>query len=311
MNQSSYRSTPTQLHFLACRLPAALVILIVVIAAVFSTVSDTASFAADQPVFKVGFDIRNTQLEDARQYQPFLSYLRRATGYRFELRFTRKDENIVDLLGTKTVDFAFIGATSYLEARQKYGVVPLVRGLNSAGKAEYQAAIVVKNGSLIKGISDLRGKKFAFGNKLSTQGHLIPLIILSENGIKIGDLGKYGYTGSHRNCAQAVLKGEYDAGGMQDVLAKEYANEGLLRILHMSRFYPSSGVGANRNVPKDMVERIKRAFVDFQPKGRDARGLYHWDKTEMVNGFVEAKDEDYSELRKYALQHGFLQRKGQ
>lgn len=306
MHQQPDRSIPMQLQVLICLLRNVLLILVAVIAAFFSTGLDAVSFAFDPPVFKIGFDIRNTQLEDARQYQPFLSYLSRATGYRFELRFTRKDENIVNLLGTQSVDFAFIGANSYLEARQKYGVIPFVRGLNSAGKAEYKAAIVVKKGSPLKEINELRGKRFAFGNKLSTQGYLIPLIILSEHGIKIGDLGKYEFTGSHRNCAQAVLKGEYDAGGMQDVLAKEYADEGLLHILYMSRFYPSSGVAVNKMVPKDVVARVRQAFIDFQPQGRDAKGLYHWDKTEMVNGFIEANDADYAELRKYALQFGLL-----
>jgi phosphonate transport system substrate-binding protein len=291
---------------LSSLLRTALVVLIVACTAFFSTGLGTVAIAADAPVFKIGFDIRNTQLEDAKQYLPFLSYLSRATGYRFELRFTRKDENIVDLLGTKSVDFAFIGTGSYLAARKKYGVIPLVHGLNSAGKAEYQAAIVVKIGSTLRGVNELHGKGFAFGNKSSTQGHLIPLIILWEHGIKISDLGKYGYTGSHRNCAQAVLKGEYDAGGMQDTLAKEYADEGLLRILYLSHFYPSSGLAVNNKVPHDVAARVKQACIEFRPKDRDAKGLYHWDKTEMANGFVEAKDADYAELRKYALQFGLL-----
>jgi phosphonate transport system substrate-binding protein len=268
------------------------------------------SFAAEQPVFKVGFDVRNTQLEDAKQYQPFLYYLARATGYRFEIRFSKNGEYIADLLGTGKMDFAFIGAHTYLEAREKYGVIPLVRGINSQGKAEYQSAIVVKNNSPLKNIVELRGKRFAFGSQASTQGHLIPLIELAEHGLSVKDLASYGFTGSHRNCAKAVAKGEFDAGGMQDQLAKEYAAEGILKVIHMSSFYPSSGVAANKKVPVDVLKRVKQAFIDFQPKGRDAKGLYNWDKTEMPNGFKESRDSDYGELRKYALKFNLLQRKG-
>lgn len=266
------------------------------------------SSAADPPTFTVGFDIRNTQIEDARQYRPFLDHLGRATGYRFELRFARKDEDIVDLLGAKRVDFAFIGAESYLLARERYGVVPLVRGLNREGRAEYRSAIVTTNDSAIRAIGDLRGKRFAFGSRTSTQGYLIPLIVLSEHGMTPGDFAHYDFTGSHRNCARAVLRGDHDAGAMQDTLANEYASEGLLRIVHMSRFYPSSGVAANGKLPKDVLARVRQAFLDFRPKGEHGRGLYHWDKTEMPNGFVEAKDSDYDELRKYALRFGLLRR---
>lgn len=303
-------------HAPACRIPlagpmpprASPVLRNAFLAAIFSVVFHAVSSAADPAAFRVGFDIRNTQIEDARQYQPLLDYLGRKTGYRFEIRFARKGENIIRLLGAKEVDFAFIGAQSYLVAREHYGVIPVVRGLNSDGKAEYRSAIVTRPGSPVKGIRDLRGRKFAFGDKTSTQGHLIPLIVFAEHGMTLSDLSSYSFTGSHRNCARAVMRGEVDAGGMQDAMAMEYAREGLLRILFLSRFYPSSGVAANKSVPEDVLARTRRAFIDFRPKGRDAAGLYHWDKTEMPNGFVEAKDSDYAELRKFALRFGLLEK---
>jgi phosphonate transport system substrate-binding protein len=264
--------------------------------------------AAEKPVFTVGFDVRNTQLEDARQYQPLLDYLSRATGYGFKLRFSRKSESIADLLGSGSLDFAFIGAHTYLEAREKYGVVPLVRGLNSLGKAEYRSAIVVRSDSRLGSIEELRGRRFAFGGQRSTQGHLIPMISLFEHGLGLSDLAGHGFTGSHRNCAQAVAKGEFDAGGMQDTLASEYAAEGILKIIEMSRYYPSSGVAANKRVPADVLARVRKAFLDFQPRGRDAGELYNWDKTEMPNGFTDARDDDYAELRQYALKFDLLRR---
>ena len=305
MRQQAVRAPVMRLLSLPHRLLSAALGMATSIAIIATT---SPSLATAQQVFKVGFDVRNTQLEDAKQYRPFLDYLGKATGYRFEIRFSKKGENIADLLGKGGVDFAFIGAHTYLEAREKYGAVPLVRGLNSQGKAEYQAAIVVKSGSPINSVGKLRGKRFAFGGRLSTQGHLIPMIELSKHGVYLRNLAGHGFTGSHRNCAQAVAKGEFDAGGMQDQLAKELADEGILRIIHMSSYYPSSGVAANKNVPNVVLKRVKQACIDFQPKGRDAEGLYNWDKTEMPNGFKEARDSDYTVMRKYALKFKLLQR---
>jgi len=36
------------------------------------------------------------------------------------------------------------------------------------------------------------------------------------------------------------------------------------------------------------------------------RALYNWDKTEMPNGFQEAQDADYAELRLWSKKLGLL-----
>jgi len=142
----------------------------------------------DTDVLRFGFDLRAGPQEDARQYLPFLEYLTKATGYTFELHFTPKDGQIVDDLGTGVVQFATIGAGSYLQAHAKYGVIPLVRGLNAQGRAEYRSVIVVAPDCSIQTVKDLRGKRFAFGSLTSTQGHLIPRIILLQHGLTLDDL---------------------------------------------------------------------------------------------------------------------------
>lgn len=263
----------------------------------------------DTDVLRFGFDLRASPQEDAKQYLPFLQYLEQATGYTFELRFTPKDGQIIDDLGTGVVRFAAIGAGSYIQAHAKHGVIPLVRGINAQGKAEYRSVIVVAPDCSIQTIEDLRGKRFAFGSLTSTQGHLIPRIILAQHGLTLDDLGAYVYTGSHRNCANEVTAGRFDAGGMQDTLGEELAEAGLLRIIYTSQYYPSSGIAANKEVPPEVLDRVRQALLDFDPQGRDAPGLYHWDRTEMVNGFVEATAEDYAEIVEWAVKLGFFEEK--
>ena len=59
-------------------------------------------------------------------------------------------------------------------------------------------------------------------------------------------------------------------------------------------------------LPDEVVEKVKRALLGFDPVGRDAEGLYHWERTEMVNGFVEAHDSDYASLREWSIRLGLL-----
>jgi len=246
-----------------------------------------------------GFDLRTGPSEDARQYLPFLDFLSRATGLGFKLRFTSKTSSIIDDLGTGRVDFAAIGAVSFIKANIQYGAHILARGVNQQGKAEYRSMIVVSPDSTIKKLDDLKGKSFAFGSVSSTQGHLIPRITLNKNGIELNDLAQYGYTGSHRDCATSVIRGAFNACGMQDTMAVSLEAEGVLRILHVSPYYPSSGIAANKNVPVVVIERVRQALVDFDPLGRDKENLYDWQKTEMPNGFHIARSIDYAELQSW------------
>jgi phosphonate transport system substrate-binding protein len=261
---------------------------------------------ADNSVLRFGFEPRNNVLEDARQYASFLAWLTKATGRPFELRFLPRNGNIVDEIGSGRIHFAAVGAGTFLRMQAKYGVTPLVRGLNAKGKAEYRSAIVVPMGSPVRRLEDLRGRSFAFGGVNSTQGHLIPRILLAEHGITLGDLSRFEYTGSHRNAAAAVAGGRFDAGGIQDLLAQRLEGEGMLRILVASRDYPSSGIVAAREVPEADRERVRAALLDFRPLGKDAPGLYHWDRTEMAGGFVAASESDYIGIGKWARAFGLL-----
>ncbi len=58
---------------------------------------------------------------------------------------------------------------------------------------------------------------------------------------------------------------------------------------------------AEDGLAPDVIKKIRQALLDFQPKGRDASGLYHWDRTEMPNGFTSASDADYAEIRDWMV----------
>ncbi len=255
--------------------------------------------STNESLFLFGFDLRSSPQEDARQYVPFLDYLEKTTDLSFELRFTPSDNNIIDDLGRGIVKFAAIGAGSYIQARRKYDVIPLVRGINEFNKAEYRSVIAVSNDSPISTIQELSGKRLAFGSFTSTQGHIIPRIVLINYGITLEDLGYYEYLGSHFDCANAVISNQFDACGLQDTMGEGLAQEGRFRIIYRSKYYPSSGIAANKDLSPDVLIKVKRALLDFEPKGGNAANLYKWEKTEMPNGFVEAHDEDYEELRHY------------
>ncbi len=254
----------------------------------------------------VGFELRASPQEDARQYLPFLRYLGEATGQRFALRFTPAASSLGRELAQGRVQLALMGAVGYIQAHANGDAIILARGLNREGRGEYQSFIVVPPASPLRTLDELRGRRLAFGSRDSTQGHLIPRIMLARIGIGLQDLAGYAYTGSHQACANAVLSGRFDACGMQDTMARDMAGAGLLRVLARSRFYPSSGVVASTQLDAGLRERIREALLAFDPRADYMRGFYHWERTEMPRGFIAADDADYAELRRWIRRLGLL-----
>ena len=234
-----------------------------------------------------------------------MQILSERSGYPLLLHVTPPENRIVDELGEGTVDFAAIGAVGFLQAEARYGARMLVRGVDEAGQGHYLSKIVVRPHSAIQRVADLRGRSLAFGSRDSTQGHLIPRIVLAQHNISLDALAGYRFTGSHFNCANAVISGAADACGMQDKLADKLAASGQLRVIFDSDAYPSSGIAAAPGVPQEVQRRLQQALLDFDPR-QAGDTLYHWQNTEMAGGFTAAGPSDYRELRAWMIRFGLL-----
>lgn len=250
-------------------------------------------------VYYFGFDRRLEIKEDVKMYVPLMRYLEKETGYKFRLHITPKNLSLVDEIGAGRVHFAAIGTVSYLQAYTKYQVQPLVRGTGENGPF-YQAVIIAKPDSNINSLRDLQGKRFAFGSPNSTQGHLIPRIMLAERGISLSSLKSFGYFASHTETANAVISGQFDAGSVQDSLGRTLAEKGLVKIITVSDLYPRSGISVAPNVPVEVAEAVKKALLKFDPKGKDSEGLYNWQLSEMPGGFVDTTADECLLLKQRA-----------
>jgi|UPI0006933D6E phosphonate transport system substrate-binding protein len=257
--------------------------------------------------WRLGFDRRLEPKEDVRQVASLARWLEQATGLPWCIQITLPGEALIDQLCNGEVDFAVMGMVSYLQAHHRCGAQIIVRGLNSAGEDVYRAAIVVPVHSSITTLADLRGRSFAFGAPNSTQGHLIPRLMLQEAGLTLNDFRIFTFNESHAATAKAVTSGRFDAGALQDTLAIKLAERKLVRILAFSEPYPSSGIVAAPDVPTQTIMLTQEALVRLDPQDADAQALYHWERSEMPHGFVKAHDADYQPLRELAAAIGLLE----
>ena len=74
----------------------------------------------------------------------------------------------------------------------------------------------------VKGLSELKGKRFTFGSESSTSGRLMPQYFLSQAGVKLTDFagGAPGFSGSHDATIALVQSGAYEAGAVNEQVWK-------------------------------------------------------------------------------------------
>ena len=83
----------------------------------------------------------------------------------------------------------------------------------------------------IKNISDLRGRRFAFGDPNSTMSHLVPRAMMIQEGITMDDLAGFEHLSNHDNVALSVLTGNFDAGAIKEEVFRKYEPQGLMEVV--------------------------------------------------------------------------------
>lgn len=262
-------------------------------------------YPSEKQVVYFGIGMRFHPITMYERYQPMMDYLTRSTQYRFELKISRDyQETIKSLIEGKTGVTA-PGDGAVMEAMLLHGAVPILKPLNEEGKPYYRCYFIVPVNSPLRSLSDLKGKKVAFGSKHSTTGNLIPRYMLEQKGLRIEDLGSLTNLRNHSTVAREVLKGEYDAGAVRDSVAKNYLKHGL-RILAESDELPSIPLLVRKDAPRELVTAITEALVKLDRNNPDHQKIMKNWALEFKNGFVPATAADYRDLaRKFkAIPYG-------
>lgn len=206
-----------------------------------------------------------------------------------ELKVLRDYETGVDVLATGKVDFARLGAVSYVEAKAEApGIEILASELN--GDAPYfNGVICVRRDSPIQSIADLKGKTFAFGAEQSTMGRYVAQLFLAQHGITAADLKSLAYLGRHDRVAAAVAAGQFDAGALEETIFAKLAKESLpLRPLASYRDLTKAWVTRVGLDPR-LTTELRAALIAM----RDPAAL----KALRFDGFIATTDADYDPTR--------------
>ena len=230
-------------------------------------------------------------------YQPFVDYLSENTPYQFEIKLSPTYRETIDRFGSGEIVIGSCGPVPYIRAREKYPVEAILRALSKDGKPYYRGIIIVKQDSLIQRLGDLKGKSFAFGQTWSTASHILTEYYLARSNIRLKDLKHYSFLRHHDSVVNAILKGQFDAGAVKDIIAYKYQKDGL-RFIFVTDPIPTVPIVVRVNAPQEMVKSVRTALLNLNPNDPNhQKKMAQWDE-EFKYGFTEVSDSDYDPIRR-------------
>lgn len=224
---------------------------------------------------------------------PLIQYLEKETGTQIGFETGKDYLDTIEKFKSGYFDFGFIGPSPYVIATQEGegpGNFIVIAGLETKGQPFYHAVIVAaRNNGGINSLTDLKGKRFAFGSRQSTLSCYMPCKMLMDEGI-FDTLSAYDFLGKHDKVARDVSMGSFDAGGIKEDIAKK--NLDKIKIIAKSQPVYDFLLIAHRDMNAGLVGKIRSSVL----KLKDPAVLNSIVKG--VTGFVETKDSNYDNLRK-------------
>ncbi|MFB3123215.1 MAG: phosphate/phosphite/phosphonate ABC transporter substrate-binding protein [Candidatus Binatia bacterium] len=266
----------------------------------------TCSKAEEQrQVLRVGFVPAENAQQVALNAQPIVLILQKELGLEIQSFVATDYTGVVEALRANKLDIAFLTPASYVLAKAEANVKVVLKS-HRRGRPYYYAAIITHVDSGIGALEDLRNKTFAFGDPLSTSGHIFPRKMFEEKGINpVKDFKKVIFSGGHDATVLAVLNHKVDAGATfanfpdgKDAAWTQYLKDPKeqkkIRAIAYSEPIPSDNLVVSANLDPRLTKKIVNIFLDLSkdPAGKKMlRDLY------KIDGFIPATDRDYDSVR--------------
>ncbi|HLQ14807.1 MAG TPA: phosphate/phosphite/phosphonate ABC transporter substrate-binding protein [Candidatus Eisenbacteria bacterium] len=229
------------------------------------------------------------------------SYLSKKTGYNITPRVLTSYAAVTEGMTSNNVDIGWVGPLDYVIAHQINGAEAVTKSVRG-GLPSYKAFIIVNVKSNINSIADLKGKKFAFGDPLSTSSNLWPRYIMKKNGLN-PDSDVTGVNISNQTQISVnVCQGTVDAGAIYDDARKNAGAEtscpGIMTktkvLATTDPPIPGDPQMIRHNLNSAQKKKLKDAMIAMgtDPTIQPAlKALY------TIDSLVPAQDSDYDPVR--------------
>ncbi len=237
--------------------------------------------------------------------QEIADYLEKVTGYHFKVAVPTSYASVIEALGTKETDIAWLATFAYILANEKYGAEVALTTVRN-GLEKYKGQFIARTDSGIDSLSDINGKVIAFTDAASTSGYIYPSALLAKKGIKPA---RSLFAGGHPQVVLSVYQGTADVGctfwsppdengdirdARRAVIDTHPDVVDKIKIIGYTEWIPNDTVTFRKGFPEDMKKQIVDALLAFAntPEG-------HQTLLDLldIDNFVRANDHDYDVVR--------------
>jgi phosphonate transport system substrate-binding protein len=231
------------------------------------------------------------------QRVPLQNYLKQTMGRDVKLVTLNSYAATLDSLSDGSVDFACLGAVTYVRGHARMGLVPLVQ---RESDLQFHSLIIANTSKQIYSLNDLKGKQFAYGDINSTSGHVIPYLEMKRAGINPDTDLQSRYSGEHSATVKLVEMGMVDAGAVDESVFNAMIKDGRadrsrLRVIYTSHPFVDYVYVARRGVTDSEREKFAAALLGLK-EGKNDDIL----KLLRASKFVKANDGEYGAIREAA-----------
>ncbi len=252
---------------------------------------------------RIGLIPEQNIFRQLERYEPLADYIRGKSDIGIKLVVLPRYGNIIDNFESMHLDGAVFGSFTFTLARARIRIVPIARPEGADGVSTYHGIIFVRKDSGIRTARQMRGKRFAFVDKATTAGYLLPLDYFRRNGI--ADYRAYfretWFAGTHEDAIYDVLDGRADVGAAKNTVYERLAAaDGRiareLAILDRSPDVPENGLAVREDVPEPVRKALKDALTGMHgdPAGREVLRKFG------ARSFVATGEADYRPVLDYA-----------
>ncbi len=225
--------------------------------------------------------------EMVQKFTPLCEYLSAKLGEPVTLKVGSDYDEIENGLVKGGIQAAYLGPVGAVKGNKaNRSVIPIVKVVKK-GSPFYKSYVVAPKESSLQGVSDLKGKVFAFGDKGSTSSYLVPKYLLAKSGVKLADLKEHLLTGSHSNVIRAVLEGKAAAGGVKESVALK--NQDKLKFLEISNPIPNFPICVNiKALGKEKAKNLQKLLLTLPKKATEVIAI-----SKKYDNFTKASIGDY------------------
>jgi len=228
------------------------------------------------------------------RFKPLMDYLEKGMEEDIQIRVGTSYADHIQAFARGEIDFAYFGPASFISLTTENKSYRLLGRLSFSGKDTFRGAIVIRENSSLKSLSELKGKRFAFGDPNSTLSNLVPKRMLQDAGVNLEDLASYSNLKNHHNVALAVLLGNYDAGGIKSEVFDEYKARGL-KVLQWTPDIPTHLFVAGPNLSAEKLKKLSQLMLNLQDSSEAKDILFKIKKG--TTAIIPANYGEYQALR--------------